>query len=564
MAGERVPGTRQITIVAMPGHPAWNAQAAATAGYAEPATRTKSRTGTALIAGILLGSAFLQFYRLNDLQHFQGDEGSLVLAARALIVQHIFPVYGLKLDVGGAHIGPLFDYLIALPLWLAGLNPTAAVALNGSSQVLAVFLCYQLLVHCRAGQIAGLVAAGSYAAAQEVVYYARFLWPNLLPCLVVLMFWSMLRLQEGARQHLALLAIWLAVALQMQPTAVLLVPFLGVWLVLARPPLSAAAAALGAAAFALLFLPSIVHDVTHGLEETRAWLHYSSGGTPQDRTISHTLARLGVLLQRLLGIRQSLLAAMLGIALTLGTVLRAALGRGSGGPSTDGAASRSPSDLARLLVLLSLCCLAGYLFFGSQLRPHYLMPLFPVPALALGLLAAACGPRGRPWQAVWATGRGAVVAIALVLAASNVQHTWQASFLLDRYQITLAPEQSNLITLQQMRELTTAIVQTAQGRRFNLLFAAPDDQPYAYQALLLGAGARLSFHSAPLRFLIVQPPDWRQAHWPSWVRVLAACAPSPHRFAAALVWTVSSTSLSRSPPHATPSRGSPKRCQEGG
>src|SRR5579862_4394072 len=102
-----------------------------------------ARVALALILGL---SAFLQFYRLDSLQSFHGDEGILVLAARALVVQHQFPVYGLALAVGSAHIGPLFDYLIALPLWLSGFNPTAAVAMNALCQVLAVGLCYGLLV----------------------------------------------------------------------------------------------------------------------------------------------------------------------------------------------------------------------------------------------------------------------------------------------------------------------------------------------------------------------------------------------------------------------------------
>ena len=45
------------------------------------------------------------------------------------------------------------------------------------------------------------------------------------------------------------------------------------------------------------------------------------------------------------------------------------------------------ATLARMLLIYSGICLAGYLFFGSQLRPHYAMPLFPVPALVARLSA---------------------------------------------------------------------------------------------------------------------------------------------------------------------------------
>ncbi len=199
---------------------------------------------------ILCLSAFLQFYRLDSLQSFHGDEGSLVLAARALVVQHQFPVYGLALAVGSAHLGPLFDYLIAVPLWLSGFNPTAAVALNGVCQVVAVGLCYALLARYGEGYVAGLVGALVLATAQEVVYYSRFLWPNMLPCMVLLMFWSLLALREGRQFHLALLGIWLGIALQLQPTAILLLPFLALYLGVFGPPIrSRRYALLGLLAF---------------------------------------------------------------------------------------------------------------------------------------------------------------------------------------------------------------------------------------------------------------------------------------------------------------------------
>ena len=568
---------------------------------------------------ILALSAFLQFYRLNDWQHFQGDEGLIALAVRAIFVQHVFPVYGLALAVGSAHIGPLYDYLIALPLWLSGMNPTAGTAVNGVFQVLAVGLCYGLMTRYGGGRLAGLVAALVLATAQEVVYYSRFMWPNMFPCMVILIIWSLLGLRDGRQYHLALLGVWMGTALQLQPTGVLLVPFLALYGLLFRPPLrSVRAACLGVLAFLLLFAPAIVHDLTHGLVETRAWLAYSHHGDQHtDRALGHTLDRVAVLLQRLLGVRQGVLAALLGVALALGVVVRAVLPEG--GAAAVGEETARGAWLARLLLLLCGVCLAGYLFFGSQLRPHYAMPLFPVPALALGLLAGRWstglrlqphgrdgtihGPGGaatwggdarapstrdfipglpgsaaavapsqikgrtsvtgqngagetpalpvdtghaaseslpRVWRGWGGNGRRvAAVLVALALAASNTVHTWQAGFMLDRFQITLAPERSNRITLGQMRQVSAFIIAQAAGRPFNLVFVAPDDQPQAYQTLLLAGGARLSFHRTDLRFLVVQPADWQPAHWPEGTRLEVACAgvPATH-FAAALVWKI--------------------------
>jgi hypothetical protein len=170
------------------------------------------------------------------------------------------------------------------------------------------------------------------------------------------------------------------------------------------------------------------------------------------------------------------------------------------------------------------------------LKPHYIMPLFPIPGLVLGLLAA-------PWSSIppilvgaWRT---SIVAIAIALAIVNVRHTWAAGFLLDRYQITISPQSSNLITLGRMRQVSAFIKRQADGRAFNLLFTAPDDGPEAYTALLLSEGARVSGHHRPLRFLIVQPADWQASRWPSWVHVLTACGGAREtHFTAARVWMI--------------------------
>jgi 4-amino-4-deoxy-L-arabinose transferase-like glycosyltransferase len=498
-----------------------------------PTTRRFSRAViAAMLALVLALSAFLQFYRLNDLQHFQGDEGILVLAARALIVAHQFPAHGLALATGHAHIGPLFDYLIVPPLWLFGLNPTAAVALNGASQVLAVALCYALIRRYTGSAVAGLAGAVVSATAQEVVYYGRFLWPNMLPCLVLLIFWSLLAWSDGRDKHCALLGIWLGTALQLQPTAVLLIPFTVLYLVLFRPPLPRLRyPLLGIASFLALFAPAIVEDLTHGLVETKAWLEYSDQGSATNRALGPTFSRLGVLLQRLVGLHQSELALGLGL-LFLTTLLRVMLPGQVKGRTGIG-------NLTAMLLLYCLVMLAGYIFYGSQLKPHYIMPLFPIPGLLLGVLAVPWSGLRPITAGVW---RAAVMAIAITLAIVNVRQTWAANFLLDRYQITISPRSSNLITLEQMRQVSSFITRQADGRAFNLLFTAPDDGPEAYTALLLSEGARVSGHHRPLRFLIVQPADWQVSRWPPWARVLAACdGARERRFMAARVWMIRGT-----------------------
>lgn len=533
-----------------------------------------------VLAPILALSAFLQFYRLGDWQHFQGDEGLLALAARQLIVAHQLPVYGLLLNVGHAHIGPLFDYMIALPLWLSGQDPTGATAMVGAFQVLAVGLLYALCLRAGAGRVAGAAAALVFATGQMIVYYSRFMWPNMLPCFVLLLFCSALSLCEGHRRHAALMGIWLAVALQLQPTALLLPVFLLLNWLLFRPPVRRLRyPLLGALAMIILFLPSIVHDVTHRFVELRAWIdyvHYGRG--TRSRALAPTLQRLGVLLPRVVGLHDRGRALILLGALALSTAARAV--RPAGTPA---------AILARLTCLYLIVYMGGYLAFGPDLRPHYTMPLFPIPALAIGLLAApwsrpaptafspvpnsAAPPRAstvdghdaqapgdapgggplrglatalragrvgtRPGASAEVALRAAAVLLAVVLAAVNVRQTWQAGFLPDRYQISLEPHRSNRITLGQMRAVRDDILAEAAGQPFTLSLIAQDDAPFAYQALLLARGGHLSMQPTALLFLVIQPPDLPREQWPAWSKALVVCPGTPHRiFAAAQIWTV--------------------------
>jgi hypothetical protein len=239
-------------------------------------------------------------------------------------------------------------------------------------------------------------------------------------------------------------------------------------------------------------------------------------------------SRLGVLLQRLVGIHQSEVALALGVLL-LATLLRIAIP----GPTKGRPGIRA---LTCTMLLYCLVLFAGYFYFGSQLKPHYIMPLFPVPAVAIGLLAAYWPGIHPVVGNLW---RAAVVAVAIALAVVNVRQTWEARFLLDRYQITIAPQRSNLITLGEMRQVSAFVAKQSGGKPFNLLFTAPDDGPEAYTALLLAEGARVSGHPQPLRVLIVQPADWLPAHWPPWARALAACQDARETsFSAARVWII--------------------------
>ena len=189
-----------------------------------------------------------------------------------LLVDHHVPLLGLALSVGQAHIGPLFYYLLALPMCLGQilvgfLDPTAGVALLGLFQVGTVYLIYRLGRLVEAPWL-GLCAAGLYATSGLVVYWSRFLWPNCAPFFVVLALYALVALAQGRPRCVLLLAGSLAAMAQLQPTAVLLIPVAAIWLLAVRPRLTLRQALLALGLVVLLFAPVIVYDLTHHLAET--------------------------------------------------------------------------------------------------------------------------------------------------------------------------------------------------------------------------------------------------------------------------------------------------------
>ena len=526
-----------------------------------PRDRLALARGAAL-AAILLLSVALQFYRLGDLQNFSDDQATQLDVMHGLLVNHHVPLHGLALSVGQAHIGPLFYYMLALPLWLGHLDPTAGVAMIGLFQVATVYLLYRLCL--RAGlPWAGLCVAALYASSELVVYWSRFLWPNTAPFFVVLALYALVALAQGRERYLVLLAGSLAAVAQMQPTAVLMLPIAGAWLAALlvarrlRVTWGTVAASIGLTA--LLFAPVIAYDLTHAFAETRAWLAYGTtvqpGATGQ-RGLGHGIAAFELFAWRLVGFRtRGPVDLLLGLAV-LATVA-----------SATGVFGRGRAVLARLLLVVGAVYLLAFSLYRGTLHPHYAEPIYAVPFLSIGLLvdlvvatptrvADALDRRlssspphaSRLSPGLWggivraALYAGtAVVVLGLVMA--NVRHLRENNFALDLYQLDRPAEaQGNRTVLGEMRQAIALIVRDAAGHPYDLLTAARDGVGGGYQYLAhRSANPPATVANLPLQYVLAQPADRPPWLWPAgtrtrWSGAAGAFARLPHL----LLWRLSS------------------------
>src|SRR3989344_7457131 len=76
-----------------------------------------------IFIGIILLAAFFRFYRLPEYMTFLGDEGRDALMIRRILVEHDLPLIGPTTSIGNIYLGPLYYYMMAVPMAIFWLNP---------------------------------------------------------------------------------------------------------------------------------------------------------------------------------------------------------------------------------------------------------------------------------------------------------------------------------------------------------------------------------------------------------------------------------------------------------
>ncbi len=487
----------------------------------------------ATMAAILALSVLLELYRLGDWQSFADDQALQLTMMHGLLIDHHLPFFGMSLSVGQAHLGPLFYYGLALPMWLGHLDPTSGVVLVGLCQVATVFVIYRLGLLIEAPW-AGTCAAALYATSAFVVHWSRFLWPNVSPLFIALSLYALVAMKRDGRGHLLLLVGSVAAAAQMLPTSVLFIPVAAAAALALRPRVSwrTLAGAVGLAL--LLYAPAIVHDALHNFEEARAWLDYGATlwpGTPGAGGLPRSLDNLDTMAWHALGLRDRLWANIVLAPAIAATCLGAA---GVGGPLR--------ATLCRIMLFCAAFYLLIFSLYHGELHPHYTEPIFPLPFLALGLLAdlAVTLPR-RLWEYVSHTvpahaagepverpraatalaicARLGTAAAVAALCAVNLGLLWQNHFGLDPYQLdSIAETQGTALDLGEMRAATGLIEHSANGQPYSLLIAVRDGSGGGFQYLQRTAAHPPTGGLQKLQFLIVEPEDRPPWLWPAATR----------------------------------------------
>jgi hypothetical protein len=143
---------------------------------------TKKSLGIyAILIGILLFASFIRLDNIREYQVFLGDQGRDVLTVKKMIENRRPTFIGPTASVGGFFLGPLYYYMMVIPLLLSNFDPVGPAVMVALLSIATTWLCYSFGKRYFSTYV-GLIAATLYAVSSLVIEYSRSSWnPNVLP-----------------------------------------------------------------------------------------------------------------------------------------------------------------------------------------------------------------------------------------------------------------------------------------------------------------------------------------------------------------------------------------------
>lgn len=426
---------------------------------------------------ILVVGAVMRLYRIGEYMTFLGDEGRDVIIVRRLIVDFDPILVGPGTSIGNMYLGPLYYYLMAPALALAGLSPigpSIQIALLG---VVTLFLVWWIGREWF-GRSAAIVASGLYAVAPTVIIFSRSSWnPNIMPFFSLLSVYSLWRVWRSRDfKWLLVLAVSFAFVLQSHYLGLVLAPMVVLFWILTLIRLRKARSKrremniknylrftiYGLLIFALLMSPLLIFDYRHG------WLNFTAMEkffTERQATVSArpwtAIPKLWTIgsqiTSRLITGRNESFGGLMTLIITAGSVL-------AGLKLIKGKLKNSANAALLLLFVWLGFALLGLGVYKQHIYDHYYGFFFAAPFLLLGRLSQGLVNRSRKIGAALV-----VVMFTLLIGVS----------------ITNSPlKDTPNKQLQRAEAVAAKVAEESKGEKFNLGVIAERNYEDGYQYFL--------------------------------------------------------------------------------
>lgn len=240
---------------------------------------------TSALCAILFCGAFFRLYNIHHYMSFLGDEGRDALVVLRLVRTFDVPLIGPGTSVGSMYLGPLYYYMIAIPMALTNVHPVSAAILVALLAIITIFLIYYI-GRIMFGPVAGLTASALYAVAYVPITMGRSSWnPYPMPFFALVAFIAMYKtITNKQPKWLVVVGIAVAFALQMHLMGLILLPFLGIFGLYGlftafkdgRLKSYIMYSSFAFLTFVLSFLPLIAFDLRHNYVNFNAFKAYFS------------------------------------------------------------------------------------------------------------------------------------------------------------------------------------------------------------------------------------------------------------------------------------------------
>ncbi len=362
-----------------------------------------------ILLALLFFASIMRFYRLSEYMTFLGDEGRDAIVIKDLLVNHNLPFIGPTTSVGNIYLGPLYYYMMAVPMAIFWLNPVAGAGMNALIGVLTIILIYWIS-KAWFGRVSGLIASFLYAISPVTITYSRSSWnPNPAPFFALLVVFGLMKTHKsGNFLWLIFTGIALAAALQMHYLAVFLLPVVlilyiyEIWREKSKKLITKnliPGTVLGVISFLLVMSPLLLFDLKHDFLNYKALTSLLIEGQSVQVNIFSNLSKIPSLysynlIGRYMSGENFFLTVILSLLLLLPIVY-----------------SKLKNWPILVLAVWLVVGLAGLSFYKGNIYDHYLGFLNPVLFILFGSLFVLFK------NSVW---KGAILLLVLLLTIINL------------------------------------------------------------------------------------------------------------------------------------------------
>lgn len=229
-----------------------------------------------LIATVLAISLFARVYKIDQYMTFLGDEGRDVMVVRNMILNFRPALLGPGTSIGNMYLGPLYYYLMAIPLVLTNFSPVGpaiSVAVFGVLTVALLWWWSRQLV----GRVPALLLSTLYSLSPTIIIYSRSSWnPNIMPFFALLAMYGVWKVWRfGYWRWFIIAMVSFAFVLNSHYLGLLMAPVIGLFVLIAPKNKNYKKYLfLGFGAWALLMSPLLFFDFRHDFMNFRNIMHF--------------------------------------------------------------------------------------------------------------------------------------------------------------------------------------------------------------------------------------------------------------------------------------------------